>query len=98
MECDRKIGELMDILREQGTLDKTNFCVMGDHGHLPVKQVFNPNILLVREGLIQLDETGMVKDYKCYIHSAGLSAHVVLKDPEDQEARTKVESLLQTWV
>lgn len=98
MECDRKIGELMEILREQGTLDQTNFCVMGDHGHLPVKQVFNPNILLVREGLIQLDEAGMVKDYKCYIHSAGLSAHVVLKDPEDQETRAKVEALLKTWV
>ena len=46
----------MDILREQGTLDATNFCVMGDHGHLPVKQVFHPNILLANEGLITLDE------------------------------------------
>ena len=98
MECDRKIGELMDILREQGTLEHTNFCVMGDHGHLPVKQVFNPNILLVKEGLIQLDDQGRVKDYRCYIHSAGLSAHVVLKDPDDQETRRQVEALLDSWV
>lgn len=98
MECDRKIGELMDILREKGTFEQYNFCVMGDHGHLPVKQVFNPNILLVKEGLIELDGEGRVRDYKCYIHSAGLSAHVVLKDPEDARVKRQVEELLSGWV
>lgn len=98
MECDKKIGELLDLLREKGTLNQYNFAVMGDHGHLPVKQVFHPNILLVKEGLIELDEQGQVRDYQCYIHSAGLSAHVVLKNPEDQKLREKVEALLNSWV
>lgn len=98
MECDRKIGELMDILKEKGSFEQYNFCVMGDHGHLPVKQVFNPNILLVKEGLIELDSQGQVKDYQCYIHSAGLSAHVVLKDPKDAKVRRQVEELLSGWV
>ena len=39
-----------------------------------------------------------MKDYKCYIHSAGLSAHVVLKDPQDQVVRSRVEALLNSWV
>ncbi len=84
LECDRKIGGLMDILREKGLLEQYNFCVMGDHGHLPVKQVFNPNILLVSEELIELDDEGRVKDYECYIHSAGLSAHghLPIKGPQ----------------
>lgn len=97
-ECDRKIGELMDILREKGTFEQYNFAVMGDHGHLPVKQVFNPNILLREAGLITLDGQGKVTDYQCYIHSAGLSAHVVLKDPENQAVRSQVEALLADWV
>ena len=98
LECDRKIGGLMDILREKGLLEQYNFCVMGDHGHLPVKQVFNPNILLVSEGLIELDDEGRVKDYECYIHSAGLSAHVVLKNPGNEAVRHRVEHLLDSWV
>lgn len=98
MECDRKIGELMEILREKEILQQYNICVMGDHGHLPVKQVFNPNILLAEAGLISLDREGKVTDYDCYIHSAGLSAHVVLKEPENQEVRKKVETLLKSWV
>lgn len=98
LECDRKIGELNDILRRKGLYEQYNFAVMGDHGHLPVKQVFHPNILLAREGLIELDAEGKVKDYQCYIHSAGLSAHVVLKDPKNDTVRKKVEDLLQAWV
>lgn len=98
LECDRKIGLLLEVLKQKGTFDRYNFAVMGDHGHLPVKQVFHPNILLAEAGLIELDEKGSVKDYQCYIHSAGLSAHVVLKDPDDQETRKKVEALMQSWV
>lgn len=97
LECDRKIGELFDLLKEKGLYEDYNIAVMGDHGHLPVKQVFHPNILLAQEGLIQLDASGNVADYQCYIHSAGLSAHVVLKDPSDQVVRQKVERLLESW-
>lgn len=98
MECDRKFGELLEVMEKKGILNSYNFFVMGDHGHLPVKQVFHPNILLVQAGLIDLDEQGNIKSYKCYIHSAGLSAHVVLKNPADEEVRKKVEILLKSWV
>lgn len=97
-ECDRKVGELMDILKEKGLFEQYNFTVMGDHGHLPVKQVFHPNILLTKEGLIQLDSQGRITDYQCYIHSAGLSAHVALKEPENKELRSRVEEILSLWV
>lgn len=98
MECDRKIGELIEILRKKGLFEQYNFAVMGDHGHLPVRQVFHPNILLAGEGLIELNQEGRVTDYQCYIHSAGLSAHVVLKNPQDQTVRARVEDLLVSWV
>lgn len=98
LECDRKIGELFDILRQKGLYEQYNYCVMGDHGHLPVTQVFHPNILLAKAGLLTLDETGQVTDYKCYIHSAGLSAHVALKDPSDEAVKKQVWDLLASWV
>ena len=97
-ECDRKLGELFAILRQQGIFEETNFFVAGDHGHLPVRQVFCPNILLAREGMIRLSADGRIADYRCYVHSAGLSAHVVLKNPDDREVRARVETLLNRWV
>lgn len=98
LECDRKIGEIFDIMDGQGTLGETDFFVMGDHGHLPVKQVFHPNILLVKEGLIDLNGDGTLGDCRCFIHSAGLSAYVTLMDPEDTQVRRRVETILEQWV
>lgn len=96
-ECDRKVGELFEILKSQGIFEKTDFFVMGDHGHLPVNRVVQLNTVLAREGLLDLDAEGHILDYRCYIHAAGLSAHVVLKDPEDVRTRRTVEELLKIW-
>ena len=96
-ECDRKVGELLEILKTNKTFEQTDFFVMGDHGHLPVQRVVQLNTILAKEGLIDLDSEGRMLDYRCYIHGAGLSAHVVLKDPEDQRTKSRVEELLKSW-
>ncbi len=98
LACDERFGRIVRQLKELGLYEETNFSVMGDHGHLPVKQVFNPNILLKEQGLIELNEDGTVKTWKAYCHSAGLSCHVVLADPSDQETRAKLEALMDQMV
>ena len=65
---------------------------------MPVKQVFNPNVILREKGLIELDENGLVKNWKAYCHSAGLSCHVVLADPADQAVRRQVEEIMAEMV
>ncbi len=92
--CDERFGRIAAVMKRLGIYDETNFVVIGDHGHLPVKQVFHPNILLREQGLIQLNEKGQVQSWKAYCRSAGLSCHVVLKDPEDAEVRSQVEKLI----
>jgi len=98
MACDKKIGEIFDALRACGNFEAYDIFIMGDHGHMPVEQIFNPNVLLVNNGMIDLDSEGKIKDYKCYIHSAGLSAHVILKDPEDQKVKKEVKKFLDSLV
>ena len=39
-----------------------------------------------------------MKSWKAYCHSAGLSAHVVLADPADEETRRQVLTLLKEFV
>ena len=98
IECDKRFGRLVEQLKRLGLYEETNFAVFGDHGHMPVKQVFNPNVILHREGLIELDEKGLVKNWKAYCHSAGLSTHVVLADPADEAVRAKVVELMEAMV
>lgn len=98
LACDARFGRIVALLKELGLYQDTNFMVVGDHGHLPVRQVFHPNILFRQHGLLEADGDGQVTAWKAYCHSAGLSAHVVLADTQDQAVRRQVEDLLQNFV
>jgi hypothetical protein len=94
LACDFRFGRICDALRAAGVYDDTNFVVIGDHGHLPVSRVFNPNIRLVRAGLIKLDGGGSITGWDAYCHSAGLSCQVSMRDPGDAGTRAKLLSVL----
>lgn len=96
--CDERFGHIFRALKEAGIYEKTNFVVIGDHGHLPVKQVFNPNIRLVKEGLIRLNHDGTVASWDAYCHSAGLSCQVVLSNPGDAKIRQKLLFTMEAMV
>ena len=49
---------------------------------------------LAREGLLRLDGQGNLLDWDAYVQSAGLSAHVFLRDPADAPLRERVSRLL----
>jgi predicted AlkP superfamily pyrophosphatase or phosphodiesterase len=88
------LGRLMNAALDAGTYGETTFVVLSDHGHLPVEQLFNPNVLLARQGLITVDASGTVRDWKAWCNSAALSCQVVMKDPSDGETRRVLEDLL----
>lgn len=89
------IGALMEALKDAGVLDETNFVLVSDHGQLDLTRGVKPNVPLVREGLIQLDENGSVRDWKAYCNSTGMSAQVYLKDPDDRDTYQKVYDIFQ---
>lgn len=91
---DNWLGLLMEAAEDAGIYEETNFVVTSDHGHLPVKKMFNPNVLLVQNGLVDLDENGNIIDWKAYCNSTSLSCQVVMRDPSDDETRKKLETLL----
>lgn len=88
------LGRLMEAAQEAGIYKETNFVVTSDHGHLPVKKLFNPNVLLAESGLIELDESRNIRAWKAYCNTTSLSCQVVMKDPSDGETRARLEKLL----
>jgi predicted AlkP superfamily pyrophosphatase or phosphodiesterase len=98
LACDERFGQIARALRAAGVYDETNFVVIGDHGHLPVTQVFHPNVRLVKEGLISLNNDGTVARWDAYCHSAGLSCQVVLANPENAETRRKLLKVVEAMV
>lgn len=92
--CDFRFGIICKALKEAGVFDDTNFVVIGDHGHLPVKQVFHPNVRLAERGLIRLDGGGGIAGWDCFCHSAGLSCQVSVRENGGAAVREKLLAVL----
>ena len=55
---DEYIGRVVEATRKAGIFEKTTFFIVSDHGFAEVKKRFEPNVFLVKEKLITLDESG----------------------------------------
>ncbi|MBN3010041.1 alkaline phosphatase family protein [Ruthenibacterium lactatiformans] len=91
---DLMFGAIVDELKQQGLYDDTTFIITSDHGQTPVDHLCSPNVLLVRDDLIRLNEDGTIRDFDAVFHSAAHSCFVYLRDPDDRMLRAKVYSLL----
>ena len=88
-------GRFIEAARDAGTLEETNFVILGDHGQIDIQKIFHLNTLFHDQGLLRLAEDGKVADYEAYAFSAGFSSHIILKDPRDEAMKTYVGALLK---
>jgi predicted AlkP superfamily pyrophosphatase or phosphodiesterase len=91
-DADAAVGIIIDALKAEGIWESTVFMIGGDHGFYDVKKTISPNVWLKEAGLITDLKTG---DWKAQFNSAGGSAYLYLKDPNDQETIKKVQALLK---
>ena len=57
-KIDGHIGDLLAADEAAGLAGSTDLFIVSDHGFLPVGAEINPNVLLVRAGLLTADENG----------------------------------------
>lgn len=90
-EADSSVGIIVNALKEAGIWNNTVLIVTGDHGFVDVKTNVNPNVWLVKAGLI----TDVKKDeWKAQFNSVGGSSYLYLKDPNDHKTLEQVKQLL----
>ena len=87
---DRRIGDIMQAVKDRGIEHKTTYLIVGDHGQLDVRYKINLNTLFKEHGLIYDKEDPNYgqppKDWRAYVQSAGGAAYVHFR-PDDPEAR-----------
>jgi len=94
-DTDMYLGMLMDAAKEAGIYEQTDFILMSDHGQMNIERVMCLNVKLAEAGLISVGEDGSFADWKAYVKSVGMSAHVYVKDKADEPAvRALLEELL----
>lgn len=93
-EIDEMVG---DLVKTASAMADGNLvvCVVSDHGSLNTNYNINPNVLLHQEGLIQLDQSENVVNWKAYSQRAGGCSEIRLKDEGDEETYQKVYELLK---
>lgn len=70
-------------------------AVVSDHGHIKTDRAVHINAALRAEGLIDVDAKGAVTDWRAFAWSAGGSAAVVLKDPDDTQVLARARAAVQ---
>lgn len=91
---DKRLGRILDVLEEKGTLEETTIIVLGDHGALDEQKAISLNVLFHEQQLIDCNNQGKIIDWKAYCKSCDGSAYIYLKDPDDLVTKERVSRLL----
>lgn len=83
---DRRLGELLMLLKKEKMLDNTALVVLGDHASLDTKFAVKLNPALETLDFIKTDGKGCLLDYEFVVKSCGGSAYVY-----ENPRRTKSE-------
>ena len=94
-KIDAQIGELRAAVAASGRADRTAWVVVSDHGFYPVSKQVNPMIALRDAGLITVNASGRVTDWKVFMHNEGGSAFFEARDPADSASIAKAAALLR---
>ena len=96
-ECDRILADLITATKDAGVFEETNFVATADHGQLDGTRSVFPNVLLKKHGFIRTDEAGNVTDWDAWSYTSGMSAQIVLRDPENETIKAAVHEMLQKY-
>ena len=92
-DCDERVGELLAALGEAGLAESTDVFIVSDHGFLRTDHLIQPNVLLVKAGLLSANADGQVTAGKIFTLSNGGSFFIYW--PDSADLRGKVQAALQ---
>lgn len=83
-ECEIILGEFLRAIRELGIEDCTDLIATADHGQIDITHICCPNVLMKEHGLLTVEESGKVTDWRAWCHTAGMCTEVFVNDPADE--------------
>lgn len=89
---DKRIGNIINAVKEAGIEKDTVFIIVGDHGQINVNYKVHLNNLLKEKNLI-FKENGSMK-WRAYFQSTGGSAYLHIRE-DDKEAEKQVIEVLR---
>lgn len=91
---DARLGKIMTALQEAQLFDQSTIIALGDHSALDESKAIKPNVLLREHGLITMNKSGKVTEWKAYCKSCDGSAYLYAKDDAKETVRNLLETLI----
>jgi predicted AlkP superfamily pyrophosphatase or phosphodiesterase len=91
---DAQVGTLLEAVQAAGLAERTDLVVVSDHGFVPLETQLQPNFAFKQDGLIQVNEAGVITAWDAYLQSSGGAGFVHLKRPDDAALLARVRGLL----
>ena len=92
---DERLGKIIHALKESGIYEESTIIALGDHSALSENKAIQLNVLFRQKGLISVNKSGKIHDWKAYCQSCDGSAYVHVKDKNDTETIKEIQLLLE---
>lgn len=92
-QIDTHIGQILASVKEAGIASRTDVFIVSDHGFLPVRRVINPNVLLVKAGLLTADAKGNITGG--FIDTVANGGSFFIYWPKNEHLRAEVRGALE---
>lgn len=79
---DKYVKEVLLALEDAGIRDRTTIFLVSDHGFMNIDYTLKPNVLLRKNGLLEIDEQGTITRARVQVVPAGGAAAVFALEPD----------------
>lgn len=86
---DRRIGELVQLLKREGIYEQTTVFLLGDHSQMDVERVLYPNYWLKKNGLIE-ERNGRIRSFLAYASHCDGSCYIYARKGLAKEDRQRI--------
>ncbi|MBI3405986.1 MAG: alkaline phosphatase family protein [Acidobacteria bacterium] len=93
--ADAQIARLIAAAKKVGIWEQTALVIVSDHGFLPVTKRIRPGVLLRDAGLVTLDKSNHVTDWKACVQASAGFAYIYVKDSGDSATKEKLREIFQ---
>lgn len=93
---DSRLGEIMEVLLQNGGYDENTIIVLGDHSSLDEDKVINLNVYLRQQGYIKVDKKEKIVDYKAIIKNCDGSAYLYVKN-NDKKIVEELKKIIEEF-
>ena len=93
-KIDAMLGEMIRRAHEM-TDGHVVVCVCSDHGTIDNQYNINPNVRLREAGLITVDDSGNVTEWRAWSQRAGGMSEIRLKDSRDMAAKAALKAVVE---